>query len=73
MALGTSSKRTGKIREKASDFGFDFCGIAKAQKLESEQARLEKWLGQGMHGSMSYMENHFEKRLDPTKLVPGAK
>ncbi|UII29475.1 tRNA epoxyqueuosine(34) reductase QueG [Fulvivirga maritima] len=50
-----------------------FCGIAKAEFLEDEAPRLEKWLKQNMHGKMSYMENHFDKRLDPTKLVPGAK
>ena len=53
--------------------GFDFCGIAKAEFLEEEAPRLENWLNQGMHGRMSYMENHFDKRLDPCKLVPGAK
>ncbi|MBL3654741.1 tRNA epoxyqueuosine(34) reductase QueG [Fulvivirga sp. 2943] len=50
-----------------------FCGIAKAEFLEEEAPKLEKWLKQNMHGKMSYMENHFDKRLDPTKLVPGAK
>lgn len=49
------------------------CGISKAQFLEEEAPRLEKWLHQNMHGKMSYMENHFDKRLDPTKLVEGSK
>ena len=49
------------------------CGISKAQFLEEEAPRLEKWLNQHMHGEMSYMENHFDKRLDPTKLVEGSK
>lgn len=53
--------------------GFDHCGIAKAQPLDEDAQRLEKWLQGGMHGSMKYMENHFEMRVDPTKLVPGAK
>ena len=53
--------------------GFDFCGISKAEFLEDEAPRLENWLNQGMQGKMSYMENHFDKRLDPQKLVPGAK
>lgn len=53
--------------------GFDFCGIAKAEFLEEEGPRLDKWLNQGMHGQMSYMANHFDKRLDPRKLVEGAK
>lgn len=49
------------------------CGISKATKLEKEEAKLEQWLKNGYHGKMQYMENHFDKRLDPTKLVPGAK
>ena len=49
------------------------CGISKAQFLEEEAPRLEKWLKKGMHGEMGYMENHFDKRLDPTKLVEGSK
>ena len=53
--------------------GFDACGISRAEFLEEEAPRLESWLQKGYHGKMSYMENHFEKRLDPTKLVPGAK
>lgn len=53
--------------------GFDQCGIAKAQPLDEDARRLEKWLQQGMHGSMKYMEKHFELRIDPGKLVPGAK
>ncbi|PWJ39105.1 tRNA epoxyqueuosine(34) reductase QueG [Sediminitomix flava] len=66
-------KRTEWIKHKANELGFDFCGIAKADFLEEEAQGLEKWLTQGMHGKMSYMENHFDKRLDPRKLVPGAK
>lgn len=50
-----------------------YCGISKAEFLEEEAPRLEKWLRDKMHGSMSYMENHFDKRLDPRLLVPGAK
>lgn len=53
--------------------GFDFCGIAKAEKLEADARRLEHWLKLGMNGSMTYMENHFELRIDPRKLVPGAR
>ena len=53
--------------------GFSFVGISKAEFLDEEAERLETWLNSGRHGKMSYMENHFEKRLDPTKLVPGAK
>lgn len=61
------------IKRKATELGFLSCGIARAGFLEDEAPRLEKWLWEGMHGEMSYMENHFDKRLDPTKLVPGAK
>jgi len=67
------SKTTSIIKTKASELGFDFCGISKAELLKEEVSRLEQWLNQGMHGQMSYMENHFDKRLDPSKLVPGAK
>jgi epoxyqueuosine reductase len=49
------------------------CGISKAGFLEKEAPRLEKWLKNNSHGQMSYMENHFDKRLDPTLLVDGAK
>lgn len=66
-------KHTQLIKSIASRSGFDFCGIAKAEPLTEDARRLEKWLKQGMHGSMHYMENHFELRVDPTKLVPGAK
>ncbi len=50
-----------------------FCGVSKAEFLEEEAPRLEKWLESRMHGNMSYMENHFDKRLDPRLLVDGAK
>jgi len=53
--------------------GFEFCGIARAQYLDKDAQRLETWLNKGMHGNMQYMQNHFELRVDPTKLVPGAK
>jgi epoxyqueuosine reductase len=53
--------------------GFDFCGISKADFLEEEAPRLEKWLLQNQHGKMAYMQNYFDKRLDPRQLVPGAK
>ena len=50
-----------------------YCGISKAEFLEEEAPRLERWLNQNMHGQMHYMENHFDKRLDPRLLVDGAK
>jgi epoxyqueuosine reductase len=61
------------IKDEATRLGFLSCGLSKAGFLEEEAPRLEKWLKQNMHGEMGYMENHFDKRLDPTKLVPGAK
>ncbi|MGB3163919.1 MAG: tRNA epoxyqueuosine(34) reductase QueG [Chitinophagaceae bacterium] len=61
------------IKNTASRLGFDFCGIARAQKLDDDAARLEHWLQKGMHGSMHYMEKYFDMRVDPAKLVPGAK
>src|ERR1700743_2452899 len=61
------------IKAEAKRLGFMFCGIAKADFLEEEAPRLEAWLKQGMHGEMQYMENHFDKRLDPRLLVDGAK
>src|SRR5438477_2388756 len=67
------SYHTKLIKDAAIRLGFDFCGIAKAEFLEEEAPRLEQWLLQNMHGRMKYMENYFDKRLDPTKLVDGAK
>lgn len=61
------------IKSIAAQLGFDFCGIARAEKLDEDARRLESWLQQGMHGSMHYMSQHFEKRIDPTLLVPEAK
>ncbi len=61
------------IKQLAAQLGFDYCGIAKARKLDEDARRLEKWLQQGMHGQMQYMENYFDLRIDPGKLVPGAK
>ncbi len=57
----------------ANQLGFDYCGIARAEFLSADARRLESWLSKGMHGTMSYMENHFDLRVDPCKLVPGAK
>ncbi|QQL50822.1 tRNA epoxyqueuosine(34) reductase QueG [Mucilaginibacter ginkgonis] len=61
------------IKEHAQRLGFMFCGIAKADFLEEEAPRLESWLNAGMHGEMKYMENYFDKRLDPRLLVDGAR
>jgi epoxyqueuosine reductase len=61
------------IKSTAIDLGFDFCGIAKSTFLDEDAKRLETWLNKGMQGKMHYMENHFDLRTDPSKLVPGAK
>lgn len=61
------------IKAKAHELGFLACGIAKAEFLADEAPRLEQWLRQGKNGEMGYMANHFDLRLDPRKLVPGAK
>lgn len=68
-----SQKYTQLIKTEAKRLGFDFCGISKAEFLEEEAPRLEQWLKASMHGQMQYMENYFDKRLDPTLLVEGAK
>ena len=61
------------IKSEAKRLGFSFCGISRADFLGEEAPRLEAWLKAGMHGEMAYMANHFDKRLDPRLLVPGAK
>ncbi|MEO6548314.1 MAG: tRNA epoxyqueuosine(34) reductase QueG [Ferruginibacter sp.] len=61
------------IKQVALQLGFDYCGIAKAAVLTEDAKRLESWLNKGMHGTMQYMENNFDMRIDPSKLVPGAK
>ena len=67
------SIRSQQIKTHAQRLGFLSCGIAKADFLSEEALRLEQWLKQDKHGKMGYMENHFDKRLDPRLLVPGAK
>ncbi len=71
--MNTKTKYTQLIKTEAKRLGFLSCGISKAQFLEEEAPRLEKWLNKNMHGQMSYMQNHFDKRLDPTKLVEDSK
>ena len=71
--MSTIQKHTAIIKSIAANSGFDYCGIAKAEALDEDAKRLETWLSKGMHGSMQYMENHFDMRIDPSKLVPGAK
>ncbi|HVZ56771.1 MAG TPA: tRNA epoxyqueuosine(34) reductase QueG [Chitinophagaceae bacterium] len=61
------------IKKKAYEAGFDFCGIAQAVPLDEDARRLEAWLNRGLHGGMQYMERYFDLRVDPTRLVPGAR
>jgi epoxyqueuosine reductase len=61
------------VKNTATQLGFNSCGISKAQLLTDDAKRLELWLSKGMHGNMHYMENYFDLRVDPTKLVPNAK
>ena len=67
------SSPTQRIRAEAQRLGFSFIGFAKAEQMDEEARRLELWLNKNYHGKMSYMENHFDKRIDPRKLVEGAK
>jgi len=66
-------ERAALIKAKAHELGFLACGVAKAGFLEEEAPRLEQWLRQKKHGDMAYMANHFDLRLDPRKVVEGAK
>ena len=71
--INNKAKYSQLIKTEASRLGFLSCGISKATFLEEEAPRLEKWLNKNQHGQMSYMENNFDKRLNPTLLVDGAK
>ncbi len=66
-------ERADRIRKWAAELGFTAVGFSRAERLESEESRLEKWLAEGRHGEMGYLERNFDKRLDPTLLVPGTK
>ncbi|MEO6039886.1 MAG: tRNA epoxyqueuosine(34) reductase QueG [Saprospiraceae bacterium] len=65
-------RHTDLIRTEAQRLGFGFVGFARAERLETEARRLEQWLEQGAQGRMAYLENHFDLRIDPRQLVPGA-
>ena len=73
MTATEKDRITNAIKLESNRLGFISCGISKAEFLEEEAERLENWLKKGMHGKMSYMERNFDKRLDPTLLVEGAK
>lgn len=70
---GKSANNASIVKTEAQRLGFSYCGISKAEFLEEEAPRLEQWLLQNRHGKMAYMANHFDKRLDPRLLVPGAR
>ena len=72
-ASSVFQKNTDLVKEIAAELGFISCGISKAEQLDDEARKLEKWLNQGHHGQMLWMENHFEKRINPQKLVEGSK
>ena len=61
------------VKKLAKQIGFSSCGISKARFLQEEEKKFENWLKKGYQGTMSYLEKNFDKRLDPQKLVPGAK
>lgn len=67
------SEHTSFVKKTAAQLGFDYCGIAKAERLDEDAKRLESWLNKGFNGTMDYMNRYFDLRIDPCKLVPGAK
>lgn len=71
--MSQTERNTRLIKQKAADLGFFYCGISKAEFLEKEAKRFDDWLKKGYHGKMAYMENHYDKRLDPRILVDNAK
>jgi epoxyqueuosine reductase len=71
--LNNQERYTKLIKQYAANLGFHYCGISKAIKLDDDARRLESWLQQGFNGTMQYMENYFDLRVNPCKLVPGAK
>jgi epoxyqueuosine reductase len=71
--LAIIENHTHFIKSSAADLGFQFCGIAKAVELTEDAYRLEEWLLKERHGTMQYMENYFDQRINPALLVPGAK
>jgi len=71
--LNLIEKNTALVKKTASELGFSFCGIAQAVQLDEDARRLETWLNQHKQGKMQYLENNFDLRIDPRKLVPGAK
>lgn len=71
--ISDTAHKSKLIKEKAIELGFLLCHITKAKFMDNEARLLENWLNQNYHGEMAYMANHFDLRVDPTKLVPGSK
>lgn len=71
--MNSKEQNTALIKQKATELGFFYCGISKADFLEDEARHLDEWLKRSYHGKMNYMENHYDKRLDPRLLVDNAK
>jgi len=71
--MDAKARHTAIIKNISAELGFTACGVAKARFLTEEASNLDHWLGQNYHGQMGYMANYFDMRLDPQKLVPGAK
>ena len=73
MSNFSPEKRAIELRVMADRLGFMHCGVSQAESLDDEAKKLENWLSQGYQGQMSYLENHFDLRVDPRKIVPSAK
>ena len=71
--MDTPAQNSLQIKKRAIELDFLDCGIARAEFLEDDALRLKNWLDNGFHGEMGYMENHFDKRVDPRQLVEGAR
>ena len=71
--LAAQESLKARLQAEAERLGFDACGVSEATRLDEDARRLEAWLAQGHHATMRWMEGHFEKRVDPRELVPGAR
>jgi epoxyqueuosine reductase len=71
--MSARDRHTHFLKQEAQRLGFSLVGVSRAERMDEEARRLEEWLAGGLHGKMAYMENHFDKRVDPRELVPGAK
>lgn len=71
--MPAAASHTEWIRQQSLELGFEFCGFSRARRLDEDARRLEQWLCQGMQAGMGYMEQHFDMRVDPSLLVPGAR